>query len=97
MRGPAKTCVELLLRLCSLGSLSASRLEPLLQNLEPQFGVFNDRPSREAFVARLEAVLEQEAPKSDQEDQISSEDACEARTEAPLQLGAKMSDALEEP
>ena len=28
LRGPVKTCVESLLRLCSLGSLSASRLNP---------------------------------------------------------------------
>ena len=30
LRGPVKTCVESLLRLCSLGSLSASRLDPPL-------------------------------------------------------------------
>ena len=28
LRGPAKTCMESLLTLCSLGSLSASRLDP---------------------------------------------------------------------
>ena len=97
LRGPTKTCVESLLRLCSLGSLSASRLEPSLSNLDLRFRVFNGQPRYEACVARFETALEQEAPKSDQEDHISSEEACEARTEAPLQLGAKMSDVLEEP
>ena len=35
LRSPVKTYVESLLRLCSLGSLSASRLELLLANLGP--------------------------------------------------------------
>ena len=88
--------MESLLRLCSLGSLSASTLEPLLSNLDLGFKVFNGQPRYEACVARFETALEQEAPKSDQEDQTSSEEACEARTETPLELGAKMSDVLEE-
>ena len=70
LRSPAKTCVESLLRLCSLGSLSASRFDPSLSNLEPEFRTFNGQPQRETRVASFEASLEQEAPKSDQEDQI---------------------------
>ena len=96
LRGPAMTCVESLLRLCNLRSLSASRLEPLLSNLDLGFRVFTGRPRCEACAARFETALEREAPKSDQEDQTSSEEACEARTETPLELGAKMSDVLEE-
>ena len=42
LRGLAKTYVESRLRLCSLGSLSVSRLDPLLSNLELGFRMFND-------------------------------------------------------
>ena len=41
LRGPAKTSVESLLRLCSLGSLSASRFDTSLSNIEPEFRMFN--------------------------------------------------------
>ena len=96
LRGPAKTCVESLLRLCSLGSLSASRFDPSFSNLGLQLRMFNGQLQCEACVARFEAALEQEAPKPDQEGQTSSEEACKARSEAPLELGAKISDVLEE-
>ena len=51
------------MRLCSLGSLSASRFDPSLSNLEPKFRTFNGQPQREACVARFEAALKQEARK----------------------------------
>ena len=79
LRGPAKTCVESLLRLCSLGSLSASRLEPLLSNLDLEFRTFDGQLQCEACVARFKAALEQEARKSGQEDQVSSEEAYKAK------------------
>ena len=82
LRGPAKTYVESLLRLCSLGSLSVSRLDPLLLNLELGFRMFNGQLQCKACVAGSKAAREVAATKSNQE-------ACEARSEAPLELGAK--------
>ena len=66
LRDPAKTCVESLLRLCSLGSLSASRLDPSFPNLELGFRRFNDQPQCEACVAVFKAALKLGAGKSDQ-------------------------------
>ena len=48
LRDPAKTCVESLLGLCSLGSLLASRLDPSFSNLELGFRRFNDQPQCKA-------------------------------------------------
>ncbi|KAF5932273.1 hypothetical protein HYC85_028444 [Camellia sinensis] len=58
LRDPAKTCVESLLRLCSLGSLSASRLDPSFSNLGLKFRMVNGQPSKEACVAIFKAALE---------------------------------------
>ena len=58
LRDPAKTCVESLLRLCSLGSLSASRLDPSFSNLGLKFRMVKGQPSKEAYVAIFEVALE---------------------------------------
>ena len=58
LRDPTKTCVELLLRLCSLGSLSASRLDPSFSNLGLKFRMVNGQLSKEACAAIFEAALE---------------------------------------
>ena len=87
LRGPAKTCVGSLLRLCSLGSLSASRFDPSLSNLEPEFRTFNGQPQREACVA----ILKQPSNKRHQSQikKIRSKEACKARSEAPPQTRGK--------
>ena len=65
LRRPARTCVEARLRLCRLGSVSASRLDPLLSNLELRFRMVNGQPQCKARVAGSEAAHELEAKISD--------------------------------
>ena len=89
LRSPVKTYVESLLRLCSLGSLSASRLDSSFSNLGLELRKFKGQLQCKACVAGSRAARELAATKSDQE-------ACEARSGTPLELGARISNVLEE-
>ena len=57
MRDLAKTCVESLLRLHRIGSISVSELDPSFSNLGLGYRRFYDQPQCEACVAIFKAAL----------------------------------------